>query len=404
MVYEIIEGGGVTSATGFVAGVAQAAIKKAGRYDLALIYSIVPAEGAGVFTQNVFRAAPVTISQQHLAQGRVRGIVVNSGCANACTGQQGNLDAQKMAGTVAEVLGCQTQEILVASTGVIGVNLPMDKVITGIRQAGSELSAANGALAARAIMTTDTVPKEIAIQYTYDGKRIRVGGMAKGSGMIHPNMATMLSFITTDAAVTGHCLQAALYKAVSQSFNMVTVDGDTSTNDSLLVLANGQAKNTLIDNTNTPAYQAFVEALSYVCTELAKMIARDGEGATKLMEVKVINAPTPKDAKLGAKAIASSNLVKAALFGEDANWGRIVCALGYSGAVFKPELVDVYLGDLLVARDGGGLVFDEDKAAAILQDKNIGITVDLKQGDAEAIAWGCDLTYDYVKINGDYRT
>ncbi|MFY9174399.1 MAG: bifunctional glutamate N-acetyltransferase/amino-acid acetyltransferase ArgJ [Peptococcia bacterium] len=408
MNYELVSGGGVTSATGFVAGVAQAAIKKADGYDLTLLYSTVPAVGAGVFTQNVFRAAPVIISQQNLSvndtEGTIRGIVVNSGCANACTGQQGLLDAQQMAQEAAKVFACEETEILVASTGVIGVNLPMERVIAGIHEAGNDLSAANGGLAAQAIMTTDTVSKEIAIKFYLGEKEITLGGMAKGSGMIHPNMATMLGFITTDAAISGRCLKKSLQEAVGKSFNMVTVDGDCSTNDSLFVLANGLAENQLIMDENSQEYQIFTRALTYVCTELAKMIARDGEGATKLMEVRVINAPNPEDARLGAKAIAGSNLVKAALFGEDANWGRIVCALGYSGASFQPMLVDVYLGDLLVAQNGGGLAFDEEMAARILQEDTVIITVDMKQGSSQATAWGCDLTYDYVKINGEYRT
>ncbi len=404
MDYVIIPDGGATSAYGFVAGVAQAAIKKPGRYDIALLYSTVPAVGAGVFTTNVFRAAPVQISEQHLSGGRMRGVVVNSGCANACTGEQGRRDALEMAAIAAGVLGCDVTEILVASTGVIGVHLPMAKVSAGIREAAANLSAANGALAAQAIMTTDTVPKELAVSFNLGGKTVTVGGMAKGSGMIHPNMATLLSFITTDASISAACLQAALKEAVAKSFNMVTVDGDSSTNDSLIVLANGQAGNSIITESNTPEYRLFTEALGFVCIELAKMIARDGEGASKLMEVKVLNAPSEEDARLGAKAIAGSNLVKAALFGEDANWGRVVCALGYSGAKFNPDLVDVYLGDLLVAKNGSGLAFDEEKAAQILKEKTIVIIVDMKQGPAEATAWGCDLTYEYVRINGDYRT
>lgn len=404
MPYEIIVGGGITTATGFVAGVAQAAIKKPGRYDIALVYSTVPAVGAGVFTTNVFQAAPVQISKKHLESGNVRGFVVNSGCANACTGDQGRLDAEEMATVAADTLGCRSTEILVASTGVIGVNLPMDKVSAGIKKAGINPGAGNGSLAAQAIMTTDTISKEIAIQFTFGDKKVTVGGMAKGSGMIHPNMATLLGFITTDAAISTNCLQQAIKEAVNKSFNMITVDGDSSTNDSLFALANGQAGNYPIYKSGTPEYRVFVEAITFVCTELAKLIAQDGEGATKLMEVRVLNAPSREDARLGAKAIAGSNLVKAALFGEDANWGRVVCALGYSGAGFNPDLVDVYLGDLQVAKDGGGLVFDEVKAAQILKEKTVVITVDLKQGNTSATAWGCDLTYDYVQINGSYRT
>ena len=404
MTYEIIAGGGVTSAAGFVAGAAQAAIKKPGRYDIALVYSTVPAVGAGVFTLNVFQAAPVQISRKHLEKNEVRGFVVNSGCANACTGDQGRLDAIEMAAKAAEAVGCKPGEFLVASTGVIGVNLPMAKLVKGIKEAGLHLSAANGNLAAQAIMTTDTFSKELAIRIDLGGKKAVIGGMAKGSGMIHPNMATLLSLVTTDAAISKECLQQALKSAVDKSFNMVTVDGDSSTNDTLAVLANGQAGNKKITDSKDPQYQIFADGLAYVCTELAKMIARDGEGATKLMEVQVLNASSEIDATLGAKAIAGSNLVKAALFGEDANWGRIICALGYSGAGFNPDLVDVYLGDLMMAKDGGGLVFDEAKAAEILKEKSVKITVDLKQDKFNATAWGCDLTYDYVKINGDYRT
>jgi len=404
MKFEYITGGGITTPSGFSAGVAEAGIKKAGRYDLALVASRVPAAAAGVFTTNRFSAAPVRVSAEHLKKGKAHGFVVNSGCANACTGEAGFSDARTMAAAAADVIGCQAREFLVASTGVIGIPLPMEKVLKGIKKAGENLSPSAGKLAAQAIMTTDTFPKEVAVGFELDGKKVTMGAMAKGSGMIHPNMATLLGFITTDAAITPQCLQKALTSANDGSFNMVSVDGDTSTNDSLIVLANGLAGNRTIDNENNGDFRTFVQALNVVCVELAKMIARDGEGATKLMEVQVVNAPSLEDARKAARSIAASNLVKAALFGEDANWGRIVCALGYSGAEFDPDLVDVCLGDLAVAKNGGGLMFDEGRALKILQEKTVVIKVDLKSGPAAATAWGCDLTYDYVKINGAYRT
>ncbi len=404
MNFKIIPGGGITSAAGFMAGAAQAAIKKPGRFDVALVSSKVPAAAAAVFTTNKYQAAPVLISKKHLEKRRIQGFVVNSGCANACTGDGGLRDALMMAEASAAVLGCGANEVLVASTGVIGVPLPMDKVKKGIKEAGENLHADNGPLAAQAIMTTDTFAKELAVQFEITGKTITVGGMAKGSGMIHPNMATMLGFVTTDAAISAECLQKALSFANEDSFNMVTVDGDTSTNDCLLVLANGLAGNAPITDKNSDSYILFEQALTYICTELAILVAKDGEGATKLMEVKVYNAPSKTEAALGARAIAGSNLVKAALFGEDANWGRIICALGYSGAEFDPGVVDVYLGDVKVAEAGCSLGFDEEAAAKVLSGKKVTINVDLKTGKAEATAWGCDLTYDYVKINGSYRT
>lgn len=404
MKYQVIESGGITSPLGFLAGAAQAAIKKQGRFDLAVIISKVPATAAGVFTTNKFQAAPVLVSKTHLQKDKAIGFVVNSGCANACTGQPGLKDAQEMAKTTALAVGCQPEEIMVASTGVIGVALPMDKVATGINEACASLKGENGHLAAQAIMTTDTFSKEIAIRFELEGKAVTIGAMAKGSGMIHPDMATLLGFVTTDIAITKQCLQKALSQANSDSFNMVTVDRDTSTNDSLFIFANGQAGNKLIDDANSPEYKGFQAMLAYICTELAKMIARDGEGATKLIEVQVLGAKTLNDAKTAARSIAASNLVKAAIFGEDANWGRVICALGYSGAQFDPDLVDVLIGDLQVAKDGQGLKFDEEIAAQILAKKEVLIKVVLKQGQADSTAWGCDLTYDYVKINGDYRT
>ncbi len=405
MKYIVIKGGGITTPQGFKAGVAQAEIKYKGRYDLALVVSESPVVGAGVFTTNKFQAAPVQVSRQHLALSeKMRGFVINSGCANACTGKDGLTDAYKMAEFAGEVTGYKAEEFFVASTGVIGVPLPMDKVKQGIKEAGKNLSSKAGALAAQAIMTTDTVPKEMAIEVEIEGKQVVLGAMAKGSGMIHPNMGTMLGFITTDAAITKECLQKALVIANEDSFNMVTVDGDTSTNDTLAVLANGQAGNTVIANIDSEAFQIFVTALKKVCIFLAKMIARDGEGATKLLEVKVINASSREDARKAAKTIAGSSLVKATIFGEDANWGRIVCALGYSGTEFIPENVVVYLDDLLMVENGSGVDFDEAKAGRILGKEKIVITVDLQAGEFTGTAWGCDLSYEYVKINADYRS
>lgn len=404
MKINVIEGGGITSPLGFLAGVAQAAIKKPGRYDLAVMASKVPAIAAAVFTTNKFQAAPVLVSRAHLNNETSIGFVVNSGCANACTGQPGLQDAQEMTKTAALAIGCQHNEMMVASTGVIGVTLPMEKVLQGINEACSNLSEANGKLAAQAIMTTDTFAKEVAVQFELDGKTVTIGAMAKGSGMIHPDMATLLGFVTTDIAISKECLKKALSESNINSFNMVTVDRDTSTNDSLFVFANGQADNKLINSVDSHGFKLFQEALTYICTELAKMIARDGEGATKLVEVQVLEANTLSDARIAARSIAASNLVKAAIFGEDANWGRVICALGYSGAEFDPDLVDVYIGDLQVAKNGQGLKFDEDAAAQILQNKEVVIKVVLKQGLVNATAWGCDLTYEYVRINGDYRT
>jgi glutamate N-acetyltransferase/amino-acid N-acetyltransferase len=403
--FVVIKSGGVTTPQGFAAGVAQAGIKYQGRYDLALVVSEDPAVGAGVFTTNKFAAAPVQVSRQHLAAKMgCRGFVVNSGCANACTGQEGLAAAEMMTKVAAEVTGHQPEEFLVASTGVIGVNLPIEKVREGIREAGRSLSREKGSLAAQAIMTTDTRAKEVALQIEIEGKKVSLGGMAKGSGMIHPNMATMLGLVTTDAAITGECLQQALFRANEESFNMVTVDGDTSTNDTLVVLANGRAGNALIEDVQSTAFRLFSEALREVCLSLAKMIAADGEGATKLLEVKVINAPGLADARKAARSVAGSSLVKAAIFGKDANWGRIVCALGYSGAEFEPDKVDVYLGGLLVAQKGRGLDFNEAEAHQILAKDEVLITIDLKAGNFAATAWGCDLSYEYVKINADYRS
>ncbi len=395
--------GGVTTAAGFLAGTAMAAIKKANKRDVAVIYSSVPATAAGVFTLNKVKAAPLLLSMDRLARGKAQALVVNSGNANACNGEQGMRDALAMTAEVAHVLHIPEEMVLVASTGVIGKKMPMNKVLPGVREAAGLVSSEGGSLAAQAIMTTDTFQKEAAVRLELGGKTVTVGGMAKGSGMIHPNMATLLGFITTDAAISDVCLKLALGYAVDRSFNMITVDGDTSTNDMVVIMANGMAGNEMIKGASED-FIAFREALAQVCDELAVAIARDGEGATKLIEVEVRNAGTEGDARLAARAVAGSSLVKAAIFGRDANWGRVICAAGYSGAVFDPEIVDIFLGDVQVAKDGGSLEFSEELALEALKGSTVKIIIDFKSGPFAATAWGCDLSYDYVKINADYRT
>jgi len=398
--------GGVTAAEGFKATGLHCGIKKA-KPDLALLFSDIKAAAAGIFTQNLVQAAPIIIAKEHLKGGFARAVVVNSGNANACTGERGLADAREMARATGAALGIDAREVVVSSTGVIGVPLPMDRIKRGIEEAAVKLSADGGPLAAEAIMTTDTFSKQAAVQVEIGGITVTIGGMAKGSGMIHPNMATMLGFITTDAAVTPAMLQKALKDAADSSFNMITVDGDTSTNDMVVVLANGKAGNPIIDTQNA-AYSRFREALKYICIKLAKDIVRDGEGATKFLEVEVNYAPTKEDARKIAMSVATSNLVKTAMFGEDANWGRILAAAGYSGALFDPSKVNIFLestaGEEQVARGGMGLAFSEENAARILKEKDIRIVIDLNQGNAAARAWTCDLSYEYVRINAEYRT
>lgn len=400
-------GGGVTAAQGFKAAGIHCGIKKA-KPDMAIVFSEAKAAAAAVYTTNLFKAAPVIVTQGNLASGYAQGIVVNSGNANACTGEQGLKDSQTMAVLAAEDLKIDPGHVVVASTGVIGVPLPMDKIASGIHQAASALSAAGGGTAAQAIMTTDTVPKELAIKVEIDGVPIIIGGMAKGSGMIHPNMATMLAFITTDAAIAPSLLQHALTYCTRCSFNRITVDGDTSTNDMVVALANGKAGNEVISSENQQGYAVFLEALQLVCTQLAQMIVRDGEGATKFIEIRVVNGASEEDTELVAKSIAVSNLFKTAMFGEDANWGRIVAAAGYSGARFDPAKVNIWLespaGKIQTTSHGEGLAFDEAKAKEILQEKEIILIVDLQQGDFASVVWTCDLSYDYVRINADYRS
>jgi len=395
--------GGITSPQGFKAAGVACGIRKKGKKDLALVYSEVPAQAAAVYTLNKFQAAPLQITKEHLQDGIAQAIVVNSGIANACMGEQGLKAAREMAEITAEALQIKTEDVVVASTGVIGIPLPMDLISNGIKEASGALSFDGGADAAEAIKTTDTTTKEVACQLEIAGKTVTIGAMAKGSGMIHPNMATMLGFITTDASIESKCLQKVLQRATDATFNMISVDGDTSTNDMVVILANGLADNPTI-TTESEYLKDFEAAIVEVCTILARMIAQDGEGATKLIEVEVVGAKSLEDARKGAKAICASNLVKAAIFGEDANWGRIITALGYSGAEVDPHQVDVYIGDLLVAQKGTGLAFDEDRAKQILKEKEVKLKVDLNLGEARAKAWGCDLTYDYVKINADYRS
>jgi glutamate N-acetyltransferase / amino-acid N-acetyltransferase len=397
--------GGVCAPAGFLAAGVHADIKGKGgtKRDVAIIFSRRPAAAAGVFTRNIVKAAPVLLSERAVRDGSLQALVVNSGNANACTGPRGMADAEEMARATAAALGLEPSTVAVASTGVIGVPLPLDRVGKGIRLCAASLSANGGAEAAAAIMTTDTFPKEIAVRFDLGGVPVTIGGIAKGSGMIHPNMATMLAFITTDAAVTPSVLQAALRQANAGSFNMITVDGDTSTNDMALVLANGLAGNPVIEE-GSPLVAPFAAALGEVLVHLAKEIARDGEGATKLMEVQVHGAPSLEDARKAARAVCASALVKTALFGQDANWGRILCAMGYSGASFDPEQVDLYIGDLQMMASGTGLAFDEEAAARVLAEKEVVVRAYLHSGGASATAWGCDFSYDYVKINGSYRT
>ncbi|NLB87698.1 MAG: bifunctional glutamate N-acetyltransferase/amino-acid acetyltransferase ArgJ [Syntrophomonadaceae bacterium] len=400
---QVIEGS-ITAPKGFMAAGVCGEIKKKGKKDVAIIYSQEKCVAAGVFTTNVVRAACVDISKAHLADGVAQAIVANSGNANACTGEQGEKDTIAMATLTAELLGIKPQDVVVASTGVIGVNMPMDKVEAGIKEAVANLSVDGADCAAEAIMTTDTEPKQIAVEVEIQGKPVRIGAIAKGSGMIHPNMATMLAFITTDVNISNKCLEKLLKESVDVSYNMISVDRDTSTNDMAIVLANGLAGNELIDDDNSHEYQVLKEAFVFVNTYLAKLIARDGEGATRLIEVRIKNADDYNTARVMARSIVSSNLTKAAVFGEDANWGRILAAAGYSGALFDPNKVDVYLGTVKMAANGVGLDFDEEQAQEALKQETVLITVDLKAGSYEAIAWGCDLSYDYVRINASYRT
>ena len=402
--------GGVTAAKGFKAAATAAGIKYTDRTDMARIYSIVPCQAAGTFTTNIVKAAPVKWDQKIVKESRAaQAVIVNAGIANACTGEEGMAYCSQTAKKAAELLNVSEDAVLVASTGVIGKQLPMDKICAGITAMAPQLTDTYeaGHTAALAIMTTDTHEKEVAVTFEAGTKTVTIGGMCKGSGMIHPNMCTMLSFITTDAAISKELLQEALSEDIKDTYNMISVDGDTSTNDTVLLLANGEAKNPKITEKNAD-YEAFVKALNYVNTTLAKQMAGDGEGATALFEVKVIGAESKEQAKVLSKSVITSSLTKAAIYGHDANWGRILCAMGYSGAVFDPEKVDLYFeskaGKMQIIKDGVALDYSEEEATKILSEPEVTAVADVKMGDATATAWGCDLTYDYIKINADYRS
>ena len=402
--------GGVTAAKGFEAAGVEAGIKYKNRMDMALVYSEVPCKAAGTFTTNVVKAAPVKWDQKIVYEsGIAQAVIINAGVANACTGAEGYgycLDTAKAAG---KAFGIPEESVLVASTGVIGMQLPMNKILAGVDLLAEEKGASleHGTLASKAIMTTDTVNKEIAVEFEVGGKTVTIGGMCKGSGMIHPNMCTMLGFVTTDVNISKELLLKALQEDVKDTYNMVSVDGDTSTNDTVLLLANGMAGNAEITEENDD-YKAFCEALNFVNTFLARKIAGDGEGATALFEVKVVNAASKEEAVILSKSVVTSSLTKAAIYGHDANWGRILCALGYSGVQFDPEKVDLYFesaaGKLKIIENGVSTGYSEEVATKILSEEEVTAIADMKMGEYSATAWGCDLTYDYVKINADYRS
>ena len=406
---EIIKGG-VTAAKGFKAAVCEANIKYKDRTDMAMVFSEEPCVCAGTYTTNVVKAACVQWDMEITKSGRpMHAVVVNSGIANACTGKEGFDACEATAKAVEKELHVSYDTVAVASTGVIGMQLPVDKLTAGVAKMAGTLDASieAGEAASKAIMTTDTVNKEIAVTFTAGGKEITLGGMSKGSGMIHPNMCTMLGFLTTDLSIEKTLLQKALSEVVVDTFNMITVDGDTSTNDTLLIMANGLAGNDTVAEENED-YKNFKEALSYVCSFLAKKMASDGEGATKLFTAHVVNAKSKEDARTLSRAIVGSNLSKAAIYGCDANFGRFLCAMGYSGAVFNQEDVELYFkskaGELKVFEFGTPLPFDEDYATKLMSEEEVIVYVDMHEGNEEATAWGCDLTYDYVKINADYRS
>ena len=402
--------GGVTAAKGFEAASTAAGIKYKDRKDMAMIFSKTPCKVAGTFTTNLVKAAPVKWDQEVVANSKcAHAVVVNAGIANACTGDEGMGYCKETADCAAELLDISSDSVLVASTGVIGKQLPMERIKNGVKNMVPELkdSLEAGHEAALSIMTTDTKEKEVAVEIELSGKTVTIGGMCKGSGMIHPNMCTMLSFVTTDAKISKEMLQEALSEDVKDTYNMISVDGDTSTNDTCLLLANGEAGNEEIITKNDD-YIKFKEALNFVNTTLAKKMAGDGEGATALFEVKVVHALNKEQAKVLSKAVITSNLTKAAIYGHDANWGRILCAMGYSGAEFDPEKVDLYFesknGNIQIIENGVALDYSEEEATRILSADEVTAIADIKMGEAEATAWGCDLTYDYIKINADYRS
>ncbi|MCI9105576.1 MAG: bifunctional glutamate N-acetyltransferase/amino-acid acetyltransferase ArgJ [Lachnospiraceae bacterium] len=402
--------GGVTAAAGFQAASVAAGIKYKDRKDMAMIFSEAPCHVAGTFTTNVVKAAPVKWDQNIVKKSAfAQAVVVNAGIANACTGEEGYGYCKETAQVAATALGVPEDGVLVASTGVIGMQLPMERIQAGVEKMASQLDGglASGTAAAQAIMTTDTKKKEVAVQVEIGKKQVTIGGMCKGSGMIHPNMCTMLAFVTTDVAISKELLQEALSEDIKDTYNMISVDGDTSTNDTVLLLANGMAGNPEIREKNED-YQTFCKALHVVNETLAKKMAGDGEGCTALFEVKVVGAESKEQAVTLSKSIITSNLTKAAIFGHDANWGRILCAMGYSGAQFDPEKVDLFFeskaGKLQIIENGVALPYSEEVATKILSEPEVTAIADVKMGEASATAWGCDLTFDYVKINADYRS
>lgn len=402
--------GGVTAAKGFEVASLAAGIRYQGREDMAMIFSKTPCECAGTFTTNVVKAACVLWDKDIVESGNpMHAVVVNSGIANACTGNEGFEACINTAEAVEEALGVPHDTVAVASTGVIGMQLPIDKIVDGVGAMSKVLSDSieAGEYASKAIMTTDTVNKEIAVTFTIGGKTVTLGGMSKGSGMIHPNMCTMLGFLTTDIAISKKLLQKALSEVVKDTFNMITVDGDTSTNDTLLIMANGLAGNPKVDKENDD-YVTFKTALCYVCEDLARRMAADGEGASKLFTAKVVNARNKEDARILARSVVGSNLSKAAIYGCDANFGRFLCAMGYSGADFDQEKVELYFeseaGKLKVFDKGSLPAFDEDLAKEIMKASEVTVLIDMNDGNAAATAWGCDLTEKYVEINADYRS
>ena len=406
MSYKVIDGS-VTSAKGFLAAGIHCGVKDgSSKKDLALIYSEVPCIGAGMYTNNVVKCAPIYVTKDHLIDNKAQAIICNSGNANCCTGEDGINKAKLITEVLAKNLNIDSKDVLIASTGVIGVPINADAITSGIPLITSKLST-NGSDAAEAIMTTDTVKKECAVEVEISGKIVTIGAIAKGSGMIEPNMGTMLSFISTDIDITASLLKEALKEAVNISYNRISVDGDTSTNDTVLILANGLAKNVTITEKNED-YNKFLEALKYVTITISKMLAKDGEGATKLIQCTVNGCKDEKEGVTFAKSVITSSLVKTAMFGADANWGRILCALGYAGLEFDPSKVDVYFeseaGSIIVCKDGASVPFDEDIAKKILLLDEITIKIEMNSGNTSVTAWGCDLTYEYVKINGDYRS
>lgn len=394
---------GVTFPQGFKAAGVQAGIKKSGNLDVAVIYTEKEAVVAGTFTQNAVAAAPVYASKRVVATGTAHAIAANAGCANACTGEQGDKDAAAMQEITAVALGCQPDDVIVASTGVIGVPLPMDKMEHGLKKAVSELSADGSENAGNAIITTDTYSKAGSTEIKLGGKKVRFGFIAKGSGMIQPNMATMLCFITTDAAIAQPLLQKALSEVVNVTFNMISVDGDMSTNDMVVVLANGAAGNAPITSENAD-YETFKATLLELCTGIAQRIAADGEGATKFLTVHVTGTKTYADAKTIAFSVAKSPLVKTAFFGEDPNWGRVICAVGYAGVPMNPQTTVVKFGGIPVYAHGVGAACDEEALRQVMAAHDIVIDIDMGAGSEEATVWTCDFSYEYVKINGEYHT